>query len=166
MHSHGWGSQMNEFIVSFFENRAKTILGECHARANDLHHFKQVLYRINQGEDLSVELPQLKKLDKKTAIAAVKTLIKRCEEDMAAYWLLPNSPKINVDIKHTYPSTELVPRFTANYIFTTPTGKVSIRVATQGNYISVQTNTKDVTKPKLDEAIRSVERQITLLQLA
>lgn len=157
---------MNEFIVSFFENRAKTILGECHARANDLNHFKQVLYRINQGEDLSAELPQLKKLEKKTAIAAVKTLIKRCEEDMAAFWLLPNSPKIKVEVKQLYPSTDLVPRFTANHVFATPAGKVCIRVVTQGNYISVQTNTKDITKPKLDEAIRSVERQITLLQVA
>jgi len=157
---------MNEFIVSFFENRAKTILGECPARANDLNHFKQVLNRINQGEDLSGELPQLKKLDKKTAIAAVKTLIKRCEEDMAAFWMLPNSPKIKIDVKQIYPSTDLVPRFTANYVITTPVGKVGIRVATQGNYISVQTNTKDVTKPRLDEAIRSIERQITLLQVA
>lgn len=156
---------MNEFIVSFFESRAKTILGECHARANDLNHFKQVLYRINQGEDLSGELPQLKKLDKKTAIAAVKMLIKRCEEDMAAFWLLPNSPKVKVDVKHTHPSTELVPRFTANYTLTTPAGKVGIRVATKGNYISVQPDTKDIAKPKIDEAIRSIERQITLLQI-
>lgn len=156
---------MNEFIVSFFENRAKTILGECHARANDLNHFKQVLYRINQGEGLSGELPQFKKLDKKTAIAAVKNLIKRCEEDMAAFWMLPNSPKIQVDVKHTYPSTELVPRFTANYTFTTPVGKVGIRVATKGNYISVQPDTKVIAKPKIDEAIRSIERQITLLEL-
>lgn len=157
---------MNEFIINFFENRAKAVLSECHARANDLHHFKQVLYRINQGEDLSSELPQLKKLDKKTAIAAVKTLIKRCEVDMAAYWLLPNSPKIKVEVKHSYPSTELVPRFTANYTFTTPVGKVGIRVATQGNYISVQPDTKDIAKARLDEAIRSIERQITLLQVA
>lgn len=166
MHSHGWGTQMNEFIVSFFENHAKGILGECHTRANDLHHFKQVLYRLNQGEDLSSELPQLKKLDKKTAIGAVKTLIKRCEEDMTAFWLLPNSPKIKVEVKHIYPATDLVPRFIANHTFTTPVGKVGIRVATQGNYISVQTNTKDITKPKLEEAIRSIERQITLLKVA
>ena len=157
---------MNEFIVSFFENHAKGILSECHARANDLHHFKQVLYRINQGEDLSKELPQLKKLDKKTAIAAVKSLIKRCEEDMSAFWLLPNSPKIKIEVKHTYPATDLVPRFTANYSFTTPAGKVVIRVATQGNYISVQTNAGNITKTKLDEAIRSVERQITLLNFS
>lgn len=156
---------MNEFIVSFFENQAKTILGKCHARANDLNHFKQVLYRINQGEDLSGELPQFKKLDKKTAIAAVKNLIKRCEEDMAAFWMVPNSPKIQVDVKHTYPSTELVPRFTANYTFTTSVGKVGIRVATKGNYISVQPDIKDIAKPKIDEAIRSIERQITLLQI-
>jgi hypothetical protein len=156
---------MNEFIVSFFENRAKAILGECHARADDLNHFKQVLYRINQGEDLSSELPQLKKLDKKAAIAAVKTLIKRCEEDMVAFWLLSNSPKIKVDVKHTFPSTDLVPRFIANYIFTTPAGKIGIRVVTQGNYISVQTNTKDITKPKLEEATRSIERQLALVQI-
>lgn len=157
---------MNEFIINFFENRAKSVLSECNARANDLHHFKQVLYRINQGEDLSGELPQLKNLDKKTAIAAVKTLIKRCEVDMAAYWLLPNSPKIKVEVKHSHPPTDLVPRFAANYIFTTPVGKVGIRVTTQGNYISVQPDTKDISKPKLDEAIRSIERQITLLNIS
>ena len=157
---------MNEFIVQFFENHAKTVLSECHARANDLHHFKQVLYRLNQGEDLSHELPQLKKLDKKAAIASVKTLIKRCEVDMSAYWLLPNSPNVKVEVKHTYPAMELVPRFTVNHAFTTPAGKLDIRVLTQGNYISVQTNTKSISKPKLEEAIRSIERQITLLQVA
>ena len=57
---------MTPFIQQFFELKANTALKQSLDRACDLSHFKQVKTRLDAGEDLTKELPQLKKLSKNT----------------------------------------------------------------------------------------------------
>jgi hypothetical protein len=157
---------MTPFIQTFFESKANNALKQSLERACDLSHFKQVKTRLEAGEDLSKELPQLKKLSKKDALAAVKTLIKRCDTDLAGYWTLPKAAKAKLAITHKSYKGELVPRFTANYQFETQLGLVEIKVTTQGRYVFVSPSTKDVKKANIELALRDVEKQLTLAALS
>ena len=67
--SHGSDINNPSLIHTFFQRLAETALDKSSVRAADLSYFKQVKRRIEAGEDLTKELPQLKKLDKKTALA-------------------------------------------------------------------------------------------------
>lgn len=137
---------MSEFIQTFFERKARQALNESMDRASDLSYFKQVKRRIEAGEDLSKELPQLKKLAKKDAVGSLNTLIKRCDTDLANYWNLAKAAKSKVTVKHEKFVTELVPRFKAAYEFKTAFGEVTVSVKTQGNYILVSADMKDVKR--------------------
>ena len=153
---------MTPFIQTFFERKANGALKQSLERACDLSHFKQVKTRLEAGEDLTKELPQLKKLSKRDALAAVKTLIKRCDTDLNEYWTLPKAAKAKLSITNKSYKGELVPRFTATYQFATKLGQVTIKVTTQGRYVFVSASTKEVKKANVELALRDIEKQLSL----
>lgn len=153
---------MTPFIQTFFERKANAALKQSLERACDLSHFKQVKTRLEASEDLSKELPQLKKLSKKDALAAVKTLIKRCDTDLAGYWALPKAAKAKLSVTHKSYKGEMVPRFTAVYAFKTQLGLVEIKVTTQGRYIFVSASKKEVKKANVELAFRDVEKLLSM----
>ena len=153
---------MSQFIQTFFERKARQALNQSLDRASDLSCFKQVKRRIEAGEDLSKELPQLKKLTKKDAVGSLKTLIKRCDADLNAYWGLAKAAKSKVTVKHEAFKGELTPRFKAAYEFKTALGTVTVNVKTQGNYILVLADTKDIKKGHTEVALMDIEKQLSL----
>ncbi len=157
---------MSEFIQTFFERKARQALNESMDRASDLSYFKQVKRRIEAGEDLSKELPQLKKLAKKDAVGSLKTLIKRCNTDLTGYWNLSKAAKSKVTVKHEIFKGELTPRFKATYEFKTALGAVTVNVKTQGNYILVSADTTGVKKGHTEVALMDVEKQLSLAGLS
>ena len=156
---------MSQFIQTFFERKARQALNQSLDRASDLSYFKQVKRRIESGEDLSNELPQLKKLTKKDTVGSLKTLIKRCDTDLDTYWNLAKAAKSKVTVKHESYKGELAPRFRVAYEFKTALGVVIINVKTQGNYILVSADTKDVKKGHTEVALMDVEKQLSLAGL-
>lgn len=157
---------MTPFIQTFFERKANAALKLSLERACDLSHFKQVKTRLEANEDLSKELPQLKKLSKKDALAAVKTLIKRCDSDLAGYWALPKAAKAKLSVTHKSYKGELVARFTASYQFATKLGQVTIKVTTQGRYVFASLDARDVKKANIELALRDIEKQLSLAGFA
>ena len=153
---------MTPFIQTFFERKANNALKQSLERACDLSHFKQVKTRLEAGEDLSKELPQLKKLSKKDALAAMQTLIKRCDADLNDYWTLPKAAKAKVSVTHKTHKGELVPRFAVTYQFATALGLIEIKVTAQGPYVFVSPSAKDVKKANIELALRNVEKQLSL----
>ncbi len=163
--SHGSGDHMDSRIYDFFESKTKDALEKSMMRACDLAHFKQVQQRIESGEDLSSELPQLKLLNKKQALAVVNTLIKSCNTDLDSYWTLPKVAKAELMLKHQRYKGDLIPRFNARYAFKTKLGTIDITVTTKGCYIGVLANTDDVKKANTGLAFREVEKRLTLAKL-
>ncbi len=153
---------MSQFIQTFFERKARQALNQSLDRASDLSYFKQVKLRIESGEDLSKELPQLKKLTKNNVIGSLKTLIKRCDMDLDSYWGIAKAAKSKVTIKHESFKGELAPRFKAAYEFKTALGAVTVNVKTQGNYILVSADTAGVKKGHTEVALMDVEKQLSL----
>lgn len=153
---------MSQFIQTFFERKARQALNQSLDRASDLSYFKQVKRRIESGEDLSKELPQLKKLTQKDAVGSLKTLIKRCDTDLDTFWHLAKAAKSKVTVKHVIFKGELAPRFKAAYEFKTALGAVIVSVKTQGNYIFVSADTTGVKKGHTEVALMEVEKQLSL----
>lgn len=165
MTSRDSGDRMNNQIYSYFENKAKDALDMCMQRTCDLAHFRQVKARVQSGEDLSTELPALKQLDKKQALNVIKELIKRCNDNLESYWVIPAAAKAALSIKHKLYKGDLIPRFNARYTFNTKLGSIVIAVATQGRYISVLANTDDVQKANTGLAFREVDKRLTLAKI-
>lgn len=163
--SHGSGQDNPSLIQVYFENLAESALKKSLSRAADLSYFKQVKRRIESGEDLTKELPQLKKLDKRSALASIKTLIKRCDADLTNYWSMPKAADVKTRIEHRSFKGELVPRFRADYTFKTKLGSVTINVKALGRYVFVQADTVGVKKANIELALREVEQQLTLAAL-
>ena len=163
--SHGSGDQMDCQIYDFFESKAKDVLEMCAQRTCDLALFKQVKQRFESGKDLSNELPRLKLLNKRQALAVVNTLIKACNSDLDRYWALPKAAKAELMLKHQRYKGDLVPRFKARYTFKTKLGTVDITVTTQGRYIGVLANTDDIKKANTGLAFREVDKRLTLAKL-
>lgn len=163
--SHGSGDLTASQIYDYFEQKAQDALDKAMERACDLAHFEQVKLRLESNEDLSVELPQLKRLDKKKALAVVKGLINRCNDELNEYWAIPAFTKSEVTVMHQLAKGDLVPRFNARYAFKTKLGTVYIAVSTQGRHISVAANTADVKKPNVGLALRELEKRLTLARI-
>lgn len=163
--SHGSGDLTISQIYDYFEQKAQDALDKAMERSCDLAHFKQVKLRLETNEDLNVELPQLKRLDKKKALAVVKGLIKRCNDDLKGYWAIPDITKSEMAVKHQLAKGDLVPRFNARYAFKTKLGTVDIVVSTQGRHIRVAANTADVKKANTGLALRELEKRLTLAKL-
>lgn len=163
--SHGSGDQTVSQIYDYFQQKAQDALDKAMERACDLAQFKQVKLRLESNEDLSVELPQLKHLDKKKALAVVKGLIKRCNDDLNGYWAIPTVTKSEMAVKHQLAKGDLVPRFNARYAFKTKLGTVEFVVSTQGRHISVAANTAYVKKANTGLALREIDKRLMLAQI-
>jgi hypothetical protein len=157
---------MTPFIQQFFELKANKALKQSLDRACDLSHFKQVKTRLDAGEDLTKELPQLKKLSKKDAQAAIKTLIKRCDTDLTSYWTLAKAAKAKVTAMHKSYKGELAPRFNVSYQFATKLGQIEIKVTTQGRYVFTSVDAKGVKKANTELALREVEKLLSMAGFA
>lgn len=153
---------MSEFIQNFFERKARQAINQSIDRASDLSYFKQVKRRIETGEDLSIELPQLKKLKKKDSIDSLKTLIKRCDKDLFNYWNLAKPAKSKVTVEYEKFEHEIVPRFNVAYEFKTVLGMVTVNVRTQGNHIYVSAKAKNIKKGHTHAALMDIEKQLSL----
>ena len=164
--SHGSDLDNPSLIQVYFENLAESALKMSFSRAADLSYFKQVKRRIESGEDLTKELPQLKKLDKRSALASIKTLIKRCDLDLTDYWSMPKAADVKIRIEHRSFKGELVPRFRADYTFKTKLGSVTINTLTMGRYIFVSADITDIKKANAELALREVEKQLMIMALS
>ena len=153
---------MSEFIQNFFEHKARQAINQSIDRASDLSYFKQVKHRIETGEDLSIELPQLKKLKKKDSLDTLKTLIKRCDKDLFNYWDLAKPAKSKVTVEYEKFEHEIVPRFNVTYKFKTTLGIVTVNVRTQGNYFFVSARAKNIKKGHAQVALMDSEKQLSL----
>ena len=149
-------------VTEFFVRKAEAALSKAANRAADLHFFEQVLSRLKSGEDLSHELAAFKKVDKKSSIETVKTLIKRCKDDLTkGYWDI-KSKKIAIKVKSEFVEDELVPRYIAEYKVTINSGEVVIRVETAGVTAEVNTNSKKCKAATEEQVQDQVMKEIVL----
>jgi hypothetical protein len=152
-------------LQQVFVTHIQATLAVCSRRVADRMHFEQVRSRLERNQDLSNELPQLKNLTKRTAIATINGLIKRCNDDLKKYWLLPASDQIKSTAKAEFHDHQPLPHFKVTYFFRTELGSVKFDISTKGNYFLINTKTISVKQANVGRALQEVEQQIMLLQI-
>jgi hypothetical protein len=133
-------------------------------RIADIMHYEQVRDRIAANEDLSNELPQLRKLTKAEAVDAINALIKSKGDEAVEFWDLPNA-KIGSEVKITKQRGKSRPRYDVAYTFTTKYGEVDIAVVVDGASSLQKIFTRNIPKSEQQLAYKSVVNQIDLMRL-
>lgn len=165
--SHDQTPWITPFIHEFFTRLANKNLTKMSMDvASELSHLKQVKRRIENGEDLSNELPQLKLRSQQSAIGVINKLISECDSQLVSCWALHKATKAQLRFSHETHKGELVPHFKVQYAFKTKLGVVRIQLRTQGRYVFISNQSEGISIAKMDLALREVEQYLTMGGLA
>jgi hypothetical protein len=137
--------------------KATIALDKASKRVADLRFFEQILMRINDGEDMTKQLEEFALVDKKTAIATLKLLIKRCKDDLKnGDWEFANKRIIQTKVAQTYNFVEHVPNYKVEYTIKTKLGIVVARLENAGANVAIYFDTKACKGVAKDAALIEV----------
>ena len=151
-------------IRLFIANHAVKAIVKTERRIADIMHYEQVRDRVAADEDLSDELPQLRKLSKVDAVKAINALIKAKGDEAAAFWDLP-SAKVGSEVKITKQLGRSRPRYDISYTFSTKYGEVAVSLVVDGASALQKISTRNMEKSEQLLAYKSVINQIDLMRL-
>ncbi len=157
---------MTPDVIDYLKEIADSAIARCHERVADRKFFVSVKRRLELGEDLSAELPQLKHVSAKKAVLIVDKLIQRCDSDMTGYWTMPNASGIQSKVSMEMQEQELIPRFTAKYSTKTEVGAVAFTVTSRGNHADFDIDTSRVKTMDKDAAVKELANQLLAAQIA
>ncbi len=157
---------MTPDVIDYLNEIAESAIARCHERVADRKFFVSVKRRLELGEDLSAELPQLKQVSPEKAVLIVDKLIQRCDSDMTGYWAMSSASGIQSKVGMEMQEHELIPRFTAKYSTKTEVGAVAITVTSKGNYADFDIDTSRVRTMDKDAAVKELANQLLAARLA
>jgi hypothetical protein len=139
------------------QDKANIALGKAAKRVADLRFFEQIMMRINAGEDMSKQLDEFALVDKKTAIATLKLLIKRCKDDLKkGDWEFANRRIVQTKVVQSYNFIEHVPNYKVEYTIKTKLGIVVARLENAGPNVAIYFDTKACKGVAKDAALIEV----------
>ena len=156
---------MTPDVIDYLKEIAESAIARCHERVADRKFFVSVKRRLELGEDLSAELPQLKHMSAKKAVLIVDKLIQRCDSDLTGYWAMPDASGIQSKVSMEMQEHELIPRFTAKYSTKTEVGAVAFTVTSKGNHADFDIDTSRVKTMDKDAAINELAKQLLFAKL-
>ena len=152
-------------IDQVLKSQARNAMLASAKRMSDLSFFQGVLERVKSGEDLSTELPALKRFSKTEAVQRIQVLIKRCKADLKhGYWTI-NSKKITSKVQAEIIDGELVPRYKVEYRIQVPKGYVVANVRAAGVNIEVNFDTRKSLGVPRETALDQANDQLVLASL-
>jgi hypothetical protein len=156
---------MSQEIVHYFAKLAESAIERCHKRAADRKFFENVRERLDNGDHLSDQLPELKQVSAKTAATVVDNLIRRCDTDMLSYWESVKSNAIQCRVEMQRLVGELIPRFNVEYAIATELGTVVIRAISQGNHTDINIDSSSIHSTHQDAALKEAKQQLVFAVL-
>ena len=133
-------SKDRDQLVQLFKSRAERTLAHAIDQLNARSLYARVLDKLEQGQDLSDELPELKSVSKPNAIRVIKNLIQDADAQVELSWALDpryaDLFKTSIRVKH--PEGELFPSFDVKYTASTEDGDVEIYILTNRRIVSVK----------------------------
>ena len=156
---------MSQAVVDYFNELAESAIERCHERMSDLKFYENVKARLLAGEDLSEELPLLKKVNQADAAFITDKLIERCWADMDGYWTLAANTGIQSKVSHELLEGELIPRFTAEYTTNTEVGEMTFTLASKGNHVDLDIDTGSVKNMDTAAALKEVAAHLLIFRL-
>lgn len=156
---------MSQEVIDYFNELAESAIERCHERMADLKFYQNVKARLLAGEDLSEELPLLKKVSNEDAAFITDKLIERCLNDMSSYWTVSEKTGIQSKVSYETRVDELIPRFTAVYTAKTEVGEISLSLTSQGNHVDLDIDTGSVKSMDTSVALKEVGNLLLLAKL-
>jgi len=125
---------MSTLITSYFEQYTESALETVRQSLIAKRYYTSVAHRLDLGEDLSDEVPILKKVGLSKAKQVVDTALKDFQQEAKAVWELPEILQEMSQTKVTlsYNRLEILPRYRVLHQFQTVAGKVSVEIMTAG----------------------------------
>lgn len=158
---------MSTELTLYFEQYAQHALDRLMKDLVAKSFYERILTRLQNQEDLSAELPIIKKVGIKNATAVVKTALADYQKDSETAWDLP--PKLKAVAKSKVSQVKMhqehLPRFDVLHQFATDAGTVKVQISTTGQNIKVELNAGK-NKMAAQAAMYELEKQIAFANLA
>lgn len=131
---------MTQYIHDYFTAHAQRAISGMKESQQAQSFYRRLLTRLERGEDLSVEVPEIARVGSAGAVEVVKQAIEENEAKFEAVWNLPKSVQ---DLGRQHVSMarepyEILPRVTHSFTFTGAAGKVTVHTTTAGENIAVE----------------------------
>jgi len=153
-------SEDRDRLLKIFKSLAEKSLTAVIEQLNARSLYAKALKQIEQGTDLSDELPELRTLPKPNAIRVIKSLIKDADAQIDLAWTLDSRYadlfKSSIRVRHL--EGELFPSFDVEYEADSDAGKVLVSVITARRIPTVKVSGNE-------EAIRYVTKRLLFASL-
>ena len=131
---------MTQYIHDYFAGHAKKAIAGMKESQQAQSFYHRLLARLDRGEDLTAEVPQIARVGSAGAVEVVKQAIKENETKFDAVWNLPKSVQ-GIGRQHVSMAREpyeILPRVTLAFTFVGDAGKVTVHTTTAGENVTVE----------------------------
>ena len=158
---------MTQYIHDYFAAHALKAISGMKESQQAQSFYRRLLARLERGEDLSEEVPEIARVGSAGSVEVVKKALAEYEKNFKEAWDLP--PTIQSQgkehIKMYSEAYEILPRVTHTFSFSSAAGKVTVRTVTAGENLSIVFETPK-NKMASDTAMNELEKAITYGLLA
>ena len=157
---------MSAELTLYFEQYAQNALDQLMSDLVAKSFYERILTRLQNKEDLSAELPIIKKVGIKDATAVAKAALDDYQKDSENVWELPLKLKetSKSKISQVKLHQEHLPRFDVLHQFATDAGAVKVHIITTGQNIKVEISAGK-NKMAAQAAIYELEKQVAFANL-
>lgn len=158
---------MSEILTLYFENHAERSISRMKEAILAVNFYKRIKLRLDNGEDLSSEIPVIAKIGVASTIKTVKEAIADYKKNLNDAWNI--HPRL-LDIgafkcSLIADSREQLPRANLLYKFKSESGTVSVHITSAGENYKVEINAgKNPMAAKL--ACTELEKNLTFIALS
>jgi hypothetical protein len=131
-----------EVLRQHFEKNGLANFEKTMKLLQELNFYKHVLAKLEQGVDLSDELPELRKLKIQSAKKIVKQLIAESEKAATIVWVSPFK-LFSTSVRSSIDESSLLPSFEVLYTAKVSGGAVRIALSTWRRNLTVSVEGKD-----------------------
>jgi hypothetical protein len=131
---------MTQYIHDYFAGHAKKAIAGMKESQQAQSFYHRLLARLDRGEDLTAEVPQIARVGSAGAVEVVKQAIAENETKFDAVWNLPKSVQ-GIGRQHVSMAREpyeILPRVTLAFTFVGDAGKVTVHTTTAGENVTVE----------------------------
>ena len=131
---------MTQYIHDYFAGHAKKAIAGMKESQQAQSFYHRLLARLDRGEDLTAEVPQIARVGSAGAVEVVKQAIAENETKFDAVWNLPKSVQ-GIGRQHVSMAREpyeILPRVTLAFTFVGDAGKVTVHTTTAGENVTIE----------------------------
>ena len=158
---------MSALLTQYFENYAEGSIARMKSAKLAISYYERVKARLHKKEDLSGELPIIKKVGPEGTMTVVKAAIADYRRQVSSAWEM--NPKLREVGKYKctliVKDREHLPRADVTYQFKSASGTVKVRITSAGETFKLELNAgKNAMAAQM--ACTELEKHLTMIALS